>query len=158
MPPRSSPLSDALVDTWGRRNRSLDDRSCLQCGKVFRPLKRGSKYCSRGCAWSNNGGHNRKDESWWINPRGYVEGRVVINGARVRVKQHRYFAEQLIGRKLLPHEDVHHLNGDKRDNRPENLQVINHGAHTKLTNLSRKYRRGYKLSKARAALAKVGEP
>jgi hypothetical protein len=78
----------------------------------------------------------------WINSRGYRE--LKIDGRTV--KEHRFVMEQHLGRKLAPAEDIHHINGVKTDNRVENLLIVDHGKHSTLTNGSRHYVRGKKIS------------
>lgn len=55
-----------------------------------------------------------------VNDDGYVRLNLGKNG---RVLEHRWVMEQFLGRSLLPDETVHHKNGVKTDNRPENLEV-----------------------------------
>ena len=68
------------------------------------------------------------------------------------VKEHRYVMEQHLDRKLLTTEEVHHINGDKFDNRLKNLQVLSKSEHAKLHNADPELRK-YKAEKSRQARA-----
>lgn len=140
-----------MLDSKGRsNNRKLADKRCAHCGGVFRPLRSSSSYCSVPCARVKNGGKNKKDESWWVNSRGYVEGRVLIDGVIRHVKQHRHLMAIHIGRDISPEEDVHHINGNKADNRIENLEILTRSKHATEHNKSRIYAKGYRLNLSQA--------
>ena len=62
---------------------------------------------------------------WRINFKGYVDRRGTFSGVRRTQLQHRVVMEEHLGRPLLRCEEVHHKNGDRADNRLENLEVWN---------------------------------
>jgi hypothetical protein len=55
-----------------------------------------------------------------VNTDGYLQ---ISAGPLRGVYVHRLVLEAKLGRKLEPFEEAHHINGDRLDPRPENLEV-----------------------------------
>lgn len=90
------------------------------CANHYRRLKAygsetGGKYVQDG-----------RTKDWFLDGGGYVMKFDKSNpnaGANGFVYQHREVMASMIGRVLMPNESVHHKNGNRSDNRPENLEL-----------------------------------
>lgn len=100
-------------------NRAL---KCEHCGEAMMKRRSATRFCSRRCtmlARSSRGGASLPDGERRNSGHGYI--RIKADG-RWQL-EHRYVIEQSIGRPLEAHERVHHKNGDRSDNRLENLEL-----------------------------------
>lgn len=127
---------------------------CQYCGKKHmidrhRPSKpnRG-KYCSLSCAAKNQ--HRKQSQDGDKNPNWRGGRSIGTNGYIFRyapdhpyqyngyILEHRAVMEEKLGRILEPHEVVHHIDGNKQNNSPDNLQLFTTASeHTRFHNLNK---------------------
>lgn len=87
-------------------------------------------YPTRYLVGHQNRGRKR-GEGRYINAQGYVLARAPEHPQAIKgyVLEHRLVMEQKLGRPLATSEHVHHLNHDRSDNRPENLELVDRQEH-----------------------------
>lgn len=89
--------------------------TCEWCGETYEGNPQVRRFCSKPCYYS----HLTANAQGSITDDGY---RVLFIDGR-QVGEHRHVMQAVVSRELTPEETVHHRNGVKLDNRPENLEL-----------------------------------
>lgn len=114
------------IAKWIKPRRTFD---CPICGLLVEvPNTSQRKSCSRECG-NKLGGLKRalaSEENYNLN------NQYQRQTARQHKYEHRVVMERVLGRSLSRDEQVHHINGNKLDNRPANLLVLSNKDHQAL--------------------------
>lgn len=91
------------------------------------------KFCSKKCQGAYLRTQRMEQSPKWRGGRVKQLGYWMIKQSDGTYKrEHIILMEQQIGRKILSNECVHHKNGDRLDNRLDNLQLLTKGDHNKV--------------------------
>ena len=103
---------------------------CKVCGKEFIAYNPEQPYCSHKCSGiAHRGSANSHYKNGTYDHFGYIKELKVNGGYRFT---HRGVVEDRIGRKLSSKEHIHHINGDTKDNRIENLIILTCSEHMRI--------------------------
>lgn len=108
-----------------KKERDLAPGSPHRC-PCGQPRFRYNQTCSAECAHKYLGAPvwSAPEGSRFKRPNGYVMVKVRVGpNDWANVYEHRLVMQAKLGRPLRTGEEVHHLNGVKDDNRPENLEL-----------------------------------
>jgi hypothetical protein len=115
----------------------LTGAGCVKCGCLIADQGRWARYCTtcRHERFRAGGPDTPPPGTRLIDHDGYV--RITTPRGQANIIEHRQVMEKILGRQLTAEESVHHKNGVKDDNRPENLElwVGRHGSGQRATEI-----------------------
>ena len=117
--------------------KKFEIRKCEHCSKEFE-IAASNK--TRTCSWRCSYEIRKKYGTAYVTTQGYVAIKTHSresdeNGYELA---HRMIMAKKIGRQLTFNEHVHHINGNKQDNTPENLMLLTNSEHQRVHDASTK--------------------
>lgn len=148
------------------QTKTPTEKTCRHCGAPIsvKPSQAHRQFCSQRCAADHKivrpTGRTHNGRPVVMNHQGYLTIYEPTHPAAPkngRILEHRFVMEKVLGRYLLTDEHVDHIDQDKTNNDPSNLQIMSPTDHSRKTNADKERARAKLLAELAAYREKYGE-